>query len=565
VAEPWKKLLASSAICHLVAYGVLLLIAVFSYTSADVLVEFQWDWITASTMAEFLRLAPVSQGWATILVFAWIVPMGATPRASTSFDRFGRSIALLLVLTLVFAVSFLVGYPRAASRVESYRFTSTLARQLRDSAARARADQNYTRALSELTQYLVLVGESEEIEETLIEVREQARRDEIRLESQATESVFRIPDSATAEELLDRATAAFQREDYSTAHYIATLARSLEPTSDEAARLAAGALAELETLAPDDLESDEATLFRRKQEAKAALTRGDFVGAYYDFAALAEEYPRDVDVRRYLRAAEDRVVSLAVFQDEVESAMQLPGSPDVVFVNRFGPDSVELVAIGKLVRTNSGVYGQQIELIETRFDGQIVRQITSDYGKLSDGYFIMNVIRRGAEVVHARPTVHVGAPTVATEGLLEIVPSPDDLWLLASVSRNPATADIASLSRTVDALDRYGLITQPVELEFLMRLATPFGFLIVSLVLIGFGWRFRSRYLHLPPLPTLASIPIIPLFILPVFLGLQYAQRIVVSAMLLSFGLTVAVLFIVVLQALLLILALTYVALGTRE
>jgi len=565
VAEPWKKLLAASVICHLLAYGVLLLIAVFSYTSAEVLVEFQWDWITASTMAEFLRLAPVSQGWATLLVFAWIVPMGATPRASTSFDRFGRSIALLLVLTLVFAVSFLVGYPRSAARVEAYGFSSTLARQLRESAGRARADQNYTRALSELTQYLVLVGESEEVEDILIEVREQARRDEIRIASQETETIVRIPEGATAEELLDRATAAFQREDYSTAHYIATLARSLDPTSDEAARIAAGALAELETLAPDDLESGEATLFRRKQDAKAALTRGDYVAAYYEFAALAEEYPRDVDVRRYLQAAEDQVVSLAVFEDEVESAMQLPGSPDVVFVNRLGPEAVELVAIGKLVRTNSGIYGQQIELIETRFDGRVIRHITSDYGKLSDGYFVMNVIRRGTDVVHARPTVHVGEPTVATEGLLEIVPSPDDLWLLASVSRNPATADIAALTRTVDALDRYGLISQPVELEFLMRLVTPFGFLIISLVLIGFGWRFRSRYLHLPPIPTLAIIPIIPLFILPVFLGLQYAQRIVVSAILLSSGLTAAVLLVVVLQAALLILALTYVALGTRE
>ncbi len=565
MAEPWKKLLASSFICHLIAYGILLLIAVFSYTSAEVLAELQWDWITARAMAEFLRLAPVSQGWATILVFAWIVPMGSTPRASTSFDRFGRSIALLLVLTLVFAVSFLVGYPRAASSVESYRFTSTLARQLRESAERARTDQNYARALSELSQYLVLVGESEEVEDILIEVREQARRDEIRIESQETETVFRIPESATAEELLDRATAAFQREDYSTAHYIATLARALDPTSDEAARIAAGALAELETLAPDDLESGEATLFRRKQAAKAALTRGDYVGAYYQFAALAEEHPRDVDVKRYLRAAEDQVVTLAVFEDEVQSAMQLPGSPDVVFVNRLGSESVELVAIGKLVRTNSGIYGQQIELIETRFDGQIVRQITSDYGKLSDGYFVMNVIRRGAEVVHDRPTVHIGAPTVATEGLLEIVPSPDELWLLASVSRDPATADIAALSRTVAALDRYGLISQPVELEFLMRLVTPFGFLIVSLVLIGFGWRFRSRYLHLPPVPTLVSIPIIPLFILPAFLALQYAQRIVVSAILLSLGLTAAVLLMVVLQAVLLILALTYVALGTRE
>ena len=565
MGETWKKLLASSVICHALAYGVFLLVSIFSFTTRTVLAEFQWSWVTARTWAEFLRLAPVWQGWATLLVFGWIVPMQSSGAARSTFDRFGRSIALLLVLTLAFAAAYLVGYPAAASRVESLEFTTTLATGLRRSADEARADQNYTKALSDLDQYLALVGESEEVEELLIEVRDEARADAMRVEAGRDEERFAIPESATAAELVDRASAALQEEDFSTAHYMATLARALEPGNDEAARIAAESLGRLESLAPDDEESAEYELFQAKQAAKAALTRGDYVDAYYRFVDLTGQYPRDVDVERYLRAAEEQVRSMAVFRDEVESAMGMPGAPDVVFVNRSGPDFVELLAIGKLVRTARGVYGQRIELVRIAPDGTRTLHVSSEYGKLTNGHFVVNVIDRESPALGMGPTVHAGSPSVTLEHLIEVRPSAQELWLLGSVSREPSTASIAALSQAVSVLDAYGLVPEPVEAEFLMRLVAPFTFLVLSLLLMGFGWRYRSRYLHLPPVPTLVLIPLAPVFILPFYLTLQFAQRLLVSTMLLSLSVTVTAILTTVLQALLLFLALSYVALGTRE
>lgn len=565
MAETWRKLLASSVICHLVAFGVLLLVSIFSFTTKTVLAEFQWSWITARTWAEFLRLAPVSQGWATLLVFGWVVPMQSSPSARSTFERFGRSIAFLLALTLVFAAAYLVGYPSAASRVESLEFTTTLATRLRESADEARGNQNYTQALSDLNQYLALVGESEEVEELLIEVRDEARADAMRVEATGDDDAFAIPESATAADLVDRASAALADEDYSTAHYMATLARALEPTNDEAARIAAEALGRLESFAPDDEESAEYELFQAKQAAKAALTRQDYVDAYYRFIELAREYPRDVDVERYLRTAEEQVRSMAVFRDEVEAAMGMPGAPDVVFVNRVGEDYVELLAIGKLVRSASGIYGQQIELIRIAADGTRTLHVSSEYGKLAEGHFVLNVIDRESRALGMAPTVHAGAPSATLENLIEVAPSAQELWLLGSVSRDPSTAGIAALARTVSVLDTYGLLPEPVEIEFLMRLVGPFTFLVLSLFLMGFGWRYRSRYLHVPPIPTLVIVPLAPVFILPLFLALQYAQRLLLSTILLSVSVAVTAVLAAVLQALLLFLALSYVALGTRE
>ena len=564
MAETWKKLLASSIICHAFAFGVFLLVSIFSFTTQTVIAEFQWDWIMARTWSEFLRLLPVSQGWATLLVFGWVLPMGSGTRGGSSFDRFGRSIALLLVLTLGFAVAHLTAYPAAASRVHSLEFTSTLATQLRTRAREAEADQNYTRALSELNQYMLLVGESEEVEQLLIELRDQARADEVRLDITREEGRFQVPEGASAAELVDRAVAAMGREDYSTAHYMATLAQSLEPQNEEAALLAAQALERLEGLAPDDEESEEARLFERKQMAKAALTRQDYVEAYYRFVSLADDYPRDVDVRRYLEAAREQVASLAVFRDEVEAALALPGMPDVAFVNRAGADSVELMVIGKLVRTGRGVYAQQLELVEIAPDGRLLRHITSDYGKLEEGHFLLTVLDRDASAGRVRPTVHAGSPGAVTDGILEVGPTPEELWLIASVSRDPDTAGISALSRTIASQEGYGLLAEPVELQFLMRLVTPFTFLILSLFLMGFAWRYRSRYLHLPPIPTLVIVPLAPLFILPAYLVLQFAQRVVTSVVLLGVGFSVSIVLLVVLQAGLLVLSLSYVALSSR-
>jgi hypothetical protein len=149
--------------------------------------------------------------------------------------------------------------------------------------------------------------------------------------------------------------------------------------------------------------------------------------------------------------------------------------------------------------------------------------------------------------------------------LLAIGPSADEIWLLAEVSRNPAAASVVALTRTVATLGSHGLIPEPVQLEALMRLVVTFAFLVFPLVLMGFGWRYRSRYLHLPPVPTLILIPAIPFVLLPIYQGYLYAHRIVLSASLLTVGLAGSLLLAVVGQAVLLFLGLFYLAVGSRE
>lgn len=565
MSDAWKKLFASSLICYLVAYGVLLLVSVFSYSALTVMPEFQWEWIVARTWTRFLELLPVVQAWAVLLVFAWVVPMQSGAGASTSFDRFGSSIVLLLVLGLGYAAAFLAAHPVTASRLDSLEYTSTLARALVAEAEEARADQNYTRALSRLNQYLVLVGESESVEELLIEVRDEARAEEVRVEVAGSGQRQRLDRSATVEELLDRATAAMTEGDYSTAHYMAILARALEPENADAALVATRALEGLESLAPEDEESAASELFRRKQEARAALTRQEYLEAYFRLAILEQEYPRDLDVRRYLRAAEEQVAELVVFRSDAEAALELPGALDVVVLNRADAGSVELLSMDKLVNTDRGTFAQGVEIYQVDVAGRPIRHVTAEYAELRDGHLLLNVIDRESIAMHLRPTVHVGSVDAVTEGLLALGPTVPELLRLASISRSPSRANLFELSQTLPLLEEHGFLREPSELELFARLVSPVGFLVFSFVMMGFGWRYRSRYLHLPPIPTLLIIPVIPLILIPVYAALEYGQRILLSTIVLTTGTALALTLTVLLQAFLLFASLGYLALGARR
>ena len=565
MSNAWRNLIISSLICHLVGFGIVLLNSVFAFSSLDVIGEFYWAWVFGRTWEVYLGLLPVSQAWAVMIVFALIVPMGATSSGGTSFERFGSSIIVLLVFAMIFAIVYLVGFPNAVRRVDEIEFTSMMAQSRRDAADLAIQEQDYTRAVAELEQYAALAGSNGALEEELRELREQVRADSARAEAERADAENAAVITASASELLDRAVASQNARDFSTAHYLATLARALEPENDEAARLAAEALSRLQTVGPSSEEEEEAALFARKQSAKAALTRLDYVSAYYEFASIIEDYPFDVDAQRYFVTAQESVASQTVFYDEVSAAMALPGLSDLAFVNRATAEVVELISIGKIVQTQDGIYVEDVEVFAITPEGRVLTQIVAEFGQLLDGRLILNVISRGSDRNDRRPQYLAGQVDAITEGIIQLTPNANELFLLASVSQDPASASTTALSQTTSTLERFGLLSEPVELEFLQRVATPFMFVVFSIFALGFSWRYRSRYLSLPPIATLVLIPIAPLAIAPAYLGFVHAQRLLLATLLLPLGFGSTLIVLIVLEALLLLLTLTYVALGSRD
>jgi len=559
-----RKLIASSVICYVVGFLTLLLVSVLSFSLERTLSVFFWDWVFARTWSDFIRLLPVAQAWAVLLTYAWAIPMARTDTGAVSFTLFTGSIVVVLVTGLLFAVVFLVWHPRAVSRVEEVEYTSALAQTLYESANEAEINQDYQTAEIELSQYLSLVGEDPDVQAQLQRV---LNRLEFRREAGAEVDGSRggIPQDATVDSLLDRAQAALQREDYSTAHYMATLARSLAPTSDSAARIAAESLDRLEQLELNFEEGRELDLFRQKQRAKGLLTRDEPIQAYYLLAGLEEEYPRDTDVRRYLQIAQEQVEAQAVFRDEVEQALSLPGVLDIVFVNRRTADRTELVSIGKLVETPSGIFAQQVEAIEFTNSGRPTYRVRSNYARFIDGHFVFTILDRGAGGQIIDPVISVGSATRQNPGLLELSPAAAELSTIADLSRNPESASLTGLLQGSELLDRYGILTTPLQVELFQRLLSPVTFVVLSLFCVGLGWRFRSKYLHMPPLLTLAVVPVLPLVLVPLHQLILYGERVVLSAVLLSAGFSLAIVLLILVQAGILLFVLFYLALAARR
>jgi tetratricopeptide (TPR) repeat protein len=563
VTDAGRKLFVSTIICYVVGFGMLLLASIFAFTEKETLSIFLWDWVLARTWAELLRLAPIAQAWAALLTFAWVLPMHLPDTASIDFARFNRALLTLLILCLVASAGYLVFHPRLAGRVRTLEFSSQLARSLLDSAERREEEGDYVQAETDLNQYLFIVGEDLEVQQDLERVRQEAERDRVARSTTGEDDQPRL-ENATAEELISRASRALNEEnDYSSAHYFAVLALSIDEGNAEAAQLASESLSKLASLDRDEDERDASALFRRKLAAKGLITRGEYIEAYYDLRELDREYPRDPDIDRYLQIALEEVRAQAVLLDEVEEALALPGVFDVVFVNTQSDRRTELVALGKLVQAPTGIYAQQVDVIEFTRDGRITYRLESNYAKVVEGHLALRVVSESGQP--DEPSVTRGADTRDNHGLLELTPRPEQLLFIGDVFQHPSTPSIAVLTRSFDLLEGFGLVVEPLRIELLMRLSFPFAFMAFALIGVGFGWRFRSRYLHLPPVPTLVIIPIIPLLLLPLYAIYTYGQRLIVAASLLFGGFFFAVIVVVVAEAVLLLLALFYVALASRR
>lgn len=580
MTDSWRKLVVTSFACYAAAFGLILLSSVFTFSLEVTRVEVQWGWIMAQTWSEFLALTPVAQAWAVLITFSLVIPMQGSGLTGTSFERFGSSILTLLMFTLAFSVVYGIAHPRVTNNRAGLEFSSAVARSLWKSAQDSIEAQNYERALKLLDQYVGVVGESPDAQELLRSVRKRAQLDAVRQsEDEAAEARAAVSPArdgvAGAQELMDRAQAARAIEDFSTAHYLATLALSLDKNNEEAQRLAAETLQRLAGTAPNDEESAQAALFRSKQDALESRARGDLIDAYYRLRELQEQYPADGDVARYLAIATEEVAGLTLFLDDVRRALEMPGTADFAFINASDEITREVVAIGKLVWTPSGLYAQNIEVVRFSLDGNLEYHLSSDYGKFVAGkpvddepannFFVLTVLDRENQDAILRPSVLHEMEGSETGNLLRISPSAEELWLLAVASADPALASITDLVRTAASLQPYGLVTEPIEAELLFRLSLPFSFLIFSILILGFSWRYRSRYLGGPPIVTFIIVPLAPLVLLPAYLLLRFAHRILFSALLLWTDLTLAIVLLVAVEGILLTVALMYLALSARE
>ncbi|MGM0673278.1 MAG: tetratricopeptide repeat protein [Spirochaetota bacterium] len=558
-----RLLIVTSLGVYLLSFAVFAVYSLQQFPGEGILDQFYVNWVLANAFGQFVdRLIPI-QAFAVALAFSLFAGHGTRQPRGRFFDLVRP--ALIVVLVSGFVYTLVVGFaePAVADARQQMEYRSELARDLLNAGNEAYEQQDWNRAVTEYQGYLAIDSENAEIEDRLAEARR--RGDESDSGREATEEDFSPGYQVTeqdAESLMERAREAMSEEDYISAHYWARIALDLDPERPEAQRMVQRAREQMASPDLSDLDEREVQLFEQKREAYTAWRNDELFRAYNMFSEVAEEYPRDRDVRRYLPEVENAVRNVAFLTDEIGRTIHRPGTTDILFMDdaEVGSGERTIVAIDRLVTTGTGTYARGIEAMEIGADGETLFHVQAPYGKFREGRFLLQGIDPGGREPSYRPNYLVRPEGEQPLPALEVEPSPQDLHMLGDSGPSFESASVEDLLVMADLYPQVGYSDYTVHLALGMRLLLPFSFIIVSFFSISIGWTWRKRYISRPPLPVIVLIPVIPVVLAVVAALYHYLHRVIIGTVLLAGGFPLALVVIIVVQAVLLFVALAVLA-----
>lgn len=560
-----RVLIVTTLVVYVLSFVVFTVYSLQEFQGEDVLDTFVVNWVLSDAFAAFIdHLIPI-QAFAVMLAFS-LFTAGGTQQSRVRFFELARP-ALIVVLVLGFVYTLIVAFaePMVAGARQQIEYRSELARDLLNAGDEAYQQQEWDRAITEYQGYLAINPTRVEVESRLAEAKR--RRDESQggdgRETPVEEFSpgFQVS-GESAESLMERARSAMSEEDYISAHYWARLALDLDPERPEAQRMVQRARERMASPDLSDLDEDEVRLFERKREAYTAWNNGALFRAYNIFSELAEEYPRDRDVRRYLPEVEEAVRNVAFLTDEIVRNIHRPGTSDILFLNEteVGSGSRSMVSIDRLVTTGTGTYARDLEAMEVAADGEVLSHLRARYAKFRRGRFLLQGIDPGGEQPSYLPEYLMRSEGEQPLPVLEVEQSPGELHRLGDSGSSFDSASVGDLLVMADLYPRVGYSTFGVHLSLAMRLLLPFSFIILSFFSISVGWKWRMRYISRPPLPIVVLIPVIPVVLTVLTSLYHYLHRVILGTVLLAAGFPTALVVVVVVQAVLLFASLAVLA-----
>ncbi len=578
---------------YLLAFAALVGFSMFQFPGRDVLPAFRLNWILWNGVALFIEHLPTIHVTALLLLYSLIAGIGPV------LKRGGRELAVALrgplVLCTTIAMLFAVGvgilHPYAVGRRDGYAYRSRFAAALLREAEQSEWDGDYQRAELDYALYLRIDPENEDIRRRFEAARARAQQIEGGPESEEP-APFRaaaLREGPDATELTNRAAQAFDAEDYFSAHYYGRLALALDSGREEARRLVASAYDRMRAYGETLEEAQQRELYERKRRAHQLLfdpSAENIIEAYYAFSDLHAEFPQDREVQRYYPVAREAIQNVSFFLHEIERAEGFPARHNLTFRNyadlrHYGDDQGnrsgrgirgdqlrEFVHIDRLVIASGGRYALGIEAIGFDAAGNVAYHLQADYGRIeqrdaNDGearsYLNMRAVDRGRRTV-TEPRYLTGGREPNVGHVLQLGTSVRRLELAAAEEHGLQAAVLPDLLEKARLYPAFGFSVEPVYIEIGMRLLLPFSLLILSLLAISLGIRWRSHYLGRVPLMALLACVALPPALHYLLSFYFFALRVLLGALTLSSGIALAAAVMVPLHALLLGLALYSVA-----
>lgn len=297
----------------------------------------------------------------------------------------------------------------------------------------------------------------------------------------------------TANEYFLKARQARIRGDLYTAHSLATKAYRIDPKRLDAQRLAAEIWNEISTMKDAAPEIEQRRIALQKIEAYKTLQGGDPIGAYAQFLELRKKAPKDEDIEEYLNESLEEAKGISFFKEEISGLNYLRSVPELFF-RSSGPGGRQcFLACGTAYFGVERAYMSRLEYLELGPSGEVLTRLSTPYAKLQGSRLLLACYDADDPRQAFLPTFAVREKGAMAVNFVEVPFALPELKLAAVAAAEPAEASILEIEAIRRGASSIGVDPAPFVREGLMRIQACVAFLIVSLMSLYMGNRFRHK------------------------------------------------------------------------
>ena len=531
-------------------------------SQVQILSNFKIPWIINNSFKLFINYLLPVHSTALIIAFSLFFPWELkAQRMQTAFvNVIGKSIFLFLILTLIYTGLTEGFLPGILQKQSEQNYLTEIAVDYFNKAKieidKPEQNKDFSRIVKMLDAYLQIDPDSPVVLDTnkWAKSRLAVKTDQI-VKKDEEPSKAKEP---TAADLILKADNYFNNEDYFSALYYADLAYKLDNSRQKAQRIAAESRNAIRSLEPGKSERDAKKTFQMKRDAFNFLESGDPISAYYKFKKLIQTETDDPDIKEFLNQSLNAISKNTFFIDDVEKYSDFPGINNITFLD----DSNTLIHIKKMIIVNeSETYFFNIEVIKFDNTNSISKHFSSKYGKYwaDSSSILMDAIDREDNSLSYKPVYLKGKDSSPDNIILKINPNLFSLQFLGQPLNVTKSMNVFNLFKYAPIFDKFGYVSDPVNILILERILKPFTFLLVSFFSVSLGWFLRIRKFSFPWFAIL-MIPIITLMIYELLSVYEYAMNLFLGFVLLQTGFYLALAFLLISQALLLFISMVSIA-----
>jgi hypothetical protein len=299
---------------------------------------------------------------------------------------------------------------------------------------------------------------------------------------------------------------------YIEAHYLAKRSAALHPNRLEVRRLVEDSWRSMQATGPAPEEMIARRLYERKLDAYGSFAEGDFLTAYRIFNELAAENPDDPDVSNYLKRSAEGLEAISFFLDEDEKAFSrsIVRNFTVTYAIPYG--ELRLEATGTAVSPD-GIYFRDLKLAMT---GPEAMSLEAPHARLKGTNLILRAVDRADPYKVHEAMYNLGGNDPVTRYVISMPFRESEALVAFRMMGHPSDIPLTVLAIDIDQAVRFGIPAGPLMAELAMRSAYPFATVILVLIGVALGFRFRPEQplgiartlLGSPVMVALALVPI---------------------------------------------------------